>query len=190
MSLRILDSQFAPAQRPQVPCTDCDDAGEKTKTRGKLSNEQAATNSRESRAAQRSLGTERSSLRTERSSLRTERSSLRTAERQTQQSAQLEIKTQDGDTVTLSFASRSLEQSQSLRTPNGYAQSQQSSASFEFKLNIEGNLSDAEVADIKKVIEGLNNPAPPSSDLSSLESYSYAYQRSSTFSASTLSYSA
>lgn len=183
MSLRILDSQFAPAQRPQVPCTDCDNAGEKTKTRAKLSNEQAATNSRESRAAQRSLGTERSSL-------RTERSSLRTAERQTQQSAQLEIKTQDGDTVTLSFASRSLEQSQSLRTPNGYAQSQQSSSSFEFKLNIEGNLSDAEVADIKKVIEGLNNPAPPSSDLSSLESYSYAYQRSSTFSASTLSYSA
>jgi hypothetical protein len=170
MSLRIVDPQFAKPIRPEVPCTDCREKGDTKSNRGRSALEsQGAPKTRELRAAQRSL--------------------------QTQQSAQLEIKTQDGDTVTLSFASRSLEQSQSIRTPKGYAESQQSSSSFEFNLSIEGNLSDAEVADIKKVIEGLNNPAQlsedlASSDLGSLESYSYAYQRSSTFSASTLSYSA
>lgn len=165
MSLRIVDSQFARPPRPEVPCANCQEKADKQSRRGRLAvDSQAAPRTRELRAAQRSL--------------------------QTQQSAKLEIKTQDGDTVTLSFASRSLEQSQSIRTPNGYAQTQQSSSSFEFNLAIEGNLSDAEVADIKKVIEGLNNPAPASNDLGELESYSYAYQRSSTFSASTLSYSA
>lgn len=170
MSLRIVDSQFAKPLRPEVPCANCQEKADKQSNRGKSAlDTQGPPRTRELRAAQRSL--------------------------QTQQSAKLEIKTQDGDTVTLSFASRSFEQSQSIRTPNGYAQSQQSSSSFEFNLAIEGNLSDAEVADIKKVIEDLNNPALPlqdlaSNDLGSLESYSYAYQSSSTFSASTLSYSA
>jgi hypothetical protein len=176
MSLRIVDSQFALAIRPREAETRAAEtraaetrAADKRPS-GKQANEaEASGKGRELRGPQRLL---------------------RAEQRQTQQSAQLEIKTQDGDTVTLSFASRSLEQSQSLRTPNGYVQSQQSSSSFEFNLSIEGNLSDAEVADIKKVIESLNNPAPPSNDLGSLESYSYAYQRASTFSASTLSYSA
>jgi hypothetical protein len=112
-------------------------------------------------------------------------------QRSTQRSAEITVTTAEGDKVTLSLAAQS-QQTQSAYRASGRDSSGQpqnikggsssSQSSQSVKVGVEGNLSDKEVADIKKLIEafGQLTQGDPSgvaqfSSLDSLSSAKFAY---------------
>jgi hypothetical protein len=118
---------------------------------------------------------------------------------QSQESAALEVKTADGDTVRISFAALTKAQAgvYSAKAGNAQAGAQSFSgeSSFAVQVDVQGSLDDNEVNQISDLLQKLvgasrsqggaaapaagATPAPPAtgaSDYSSLSSFRYAYQ--------------
>jgi hypothetical protein len=96
----------------------------------------------------------------------------------------LTLKTAEGDTVEISLEASSLRQSEraSARGPGGRAsyKSDSRSDSFTASVNVEGDLSDAELEDIQGLLRQLAGGEATqdgTEDLDTISAYQYSYQR-------------
>lgn len=99
---------------------------------------------------------------------------------------ELKVKTDEGDVVTIKIA-RSYE-AESGRVRGGGVRygERRVSSSEQASIEIEGDISETEAADIKKLLDSLGSGGPGSSgnqstDLASLESYSFNYSQTNSF---------
>ena len=92
-----------------------------------------------------------------------------------QSSLRLAVKTAEGDTVTISVDALRKLQYASSSQGNQLAEQDAVKAS----INVKGSLSDAETADIMKLLEAVTSGQTPTSGFSTLSGYAAAYQRNS-----------
>ncbi len=111
---------------------------------------------------------------------RTARFRASSATQTNQSQLSFQVKTAEGDTVTLSI--QSLQQSEfdrvSYRSSNGQkinAASLTATNSLQAALTVEGSLSDAELQDIQKALAALSQGQQPT-DVGTLASATYSYQ--------------
>ena len=114
---------------------------------------------------------------------------IRSHEESNQSALTLKVKTAEGDTVELSIDATSLKQTETgtASTPNGTATASTASESdsLNFKVKVQGNLSDQEVTDITKLIQSLASGQPIDSPLTSLSSFQGSYAQTSSVKDST-----
>ena len=98
-------------------------------------------------------------------------------------SLKLTLQTAEGDTVEISLDAQSLRQNEraSARGPEGRISQKSStkSDSLTASVNVTGGLSEAELADIKGLLQSLaggENPQPGQGDLDTISGYQYSYQ--------------
>lgn len=114
-----------------------------------------------------------------------QRSVARAATRIEKESSSLKLKlrTAEGDTVEISLDTQSLRQKEraSARGPEGRIsqKSQSKSNSFSASVNVTGDLSDAELEDIKGLLQSLaggDTPQAGEGDIDSISAYQYSYK--------------
>jgi hypothetical protein len=110
--------------------------------------------------------------------------SVRTARESS--SLKLSLKTAEGDTVEISLSAQSLSRQErgSARGPSGKitTSSAQSESSLQASVNVTGDLNEAEVEDIRKLLQAIASGKAPeqtqAEEPSTLAEYQYDYTRS------------
>lgn len=100
---------------------------------------------------------------------------------QFQDQGSLQIRTAEGDTVSISFDAQAKWAAGSHLGAQGSTASLSSSHRVQVQVQVDGNLSDAELADIRKLVAGLtgqNQDSPQIGDLSTLAAYQYGETQS------------
>ena len=91
---------------------------------------------------------------------------------------ELKVRTDEGDTVTLKFSRSVDRESIRVRTPEGRLSARSSSVNEQASVQIEGQLSDEEAADIQELLAGLQSGQIDAEELDSLSGFSLSYQQS------------
>lgn len=94
---------------------------------------------------------------------------------------ELKVKTDEGDVVTIKIARSTEAESGRVRGGGVRYNERRVSSSESASIEIEGDISETEAADIKKLLDSLGSRGDQSADLASLESYSMNYSQTSSY---------